>query len=50
MTIVRTLDVKNAGGLYVDKPVVEDGNLITSRIPSDLAVFNQALVDALPQG
>jgi protease I len=25
------VDVKNAGGLYVDKPVVEDGNLITSR-------------------
>ena len=23
------VDVKNAGGLYVDKPVVEDGNLIT---------------------
>src|SRR5262249_48332888 len=29
------IDVKNAGGLYVDKPVVEDGNLITSRKPDD---------------
>ena len=30
------IDVKNAGGLYVDKPVVEDGNLITSRKPDDV--------------
>src|SRR6188472_3718707 len=30
------IDVKNAGGLYVDKPVVEDGNLITSRKPDDI--------------
>ena len=25
------IDVKNAGGHYVDRPVVEDGNMITSR-------------------
>ena len=31
------IDMKNAGGLYVDKPVVEDGNLITSRKPDDVA-------------
>lgn len=40
-------DVRNAGGNYVDEPLVVDGNLITSRIPSDLDVFNAALVDAL---
>ena len=34
------IDVKNAGGLYVDKPVVEDGNLITSRKPDDVPVFS----------
>jgi protease I len=41
------IDVKNAGGLYVDKPVVEDGNLITSRKPDDVPVFSQAIIRAL---
>jgi protease I len=41
------IDVKNAGGMYVDKPVVEDGNLITSRKPDDVPVFSEALVRAL---
>jgi protease I len=41
------IDVKNAGGLYVDKPVVEDGNLITSRKPDDVPLFIDAVVRAL---
>jgi protease I len=41
------IDVKNAGGLYVDKPVVEDGNLITSRKPDDLPMFCAAIIKAL---
>jgi protease I len=41
------IDVKNAGGLYVDKPVVEDGNLITSRKPDDIPFFNDAIIRAL---
>ncbi len=41
------VDVKNAGGLYVDKPVVEDGNLITSRKPDDVPAFSEAIVRAL---
>jgi protease I len=41
------IDVKNAGGRYVDKPVVEDRNLITSRKPDDVPVFNDALIRAL---
>ena len=41
------IDVKNAGGLYVDKPVVEDGNLITSRKPDDVPMFNEAILRAL---
>lgn len=40
-------DITNAGGQYVDEALVIDGNLITSRVPDDLPVFNQALVDAL---
>ena len=41
------VDVKNAGGLYVDKPVVEDGNLITSRKPDDVPVFSETIIRAL---
>jgi protease I len=41
------IDVKNAGGLYVDKPVVQDGNLITSRKPDDVPVFSEAIIKAL---
>jgi protease I len=41
------IDVKNAGGLYVDKPVVEDGNLITSRKPDDVPMFAEAIIRAL---
>ena len=40
-------DIKNAGGKYVDEQVVVDGNLISSRIASDLDAFNDALVKAL---
>lgn len=39
-------DVVNAGGTYVDEPVVVDGNLITSRTPDDLPWFCAALVKA----
>jgi len=41
------VDVKNAGGMYVDKPVVEDGNLITSRKPDDIPMFNDAIIRAV---
>jgi protease I len=41
------IDVKNAGGLYVDRPVVRDGNLITSRKVDDLGVFSEAIIEAL---
>ncbi len=40
-------DVINAGGIYSDYPLVEDGNLITSRVPGDLPIFNEALGRAL---
>jgi protease I len=41
------IDVKNAGGLYVDRPVVEDGNLITSRKPDDVPQFTAAILRAI---
>ena len=40
-------DVANAGAIYVDEPVVVDGNLVTSRRPPDLPAYGAALVDAL---
>lgn len=41
------IDLKNAGANWVDEPIVRDGNLITSRKPSDLPVFNRAIIQAL---
>jgi protease I len=40
-------DVINAGGKYVDKEVVVDGNLITSRKPEDLPAFMKAVIKVL---
>lgn len=40
-------DMVNAGANWVDKKVVIDGNLITSRNPDDLPAFNQAILNAL---
>ena len=42
-------DVINAGGKYVDQPVVRDGNLITSRLPGDLPLFCKAIVEYLEE-
>ena len=40
-------DLVNAGATWVDKEVVEDGNLITSRRPDDLPAFCAALLRQL---
>jgi protease I len=40
-------DLENAGAIWVDEPVVVDGNLISSRTPRDLALFAKAMVDFL---
>ena len=42
-------DVINAGGKYVDEPVVRDGNLITSRLPGDLQDFGREIVAYLQE-
>lgn len=36
-------DVRNAGGTWVDREVVVDGNLVTSRKPDDIPAFNREL-------
>lgn len=37
-------DLENAGAKYVDKEVVVDGNLISSRTPTDLPAFMRELI------
>jgi protease I len=43
-------DLLNAGARWVDREVVEDGNLITSRNPGDLPVFSEALLRQVSEG
>ena len=40
-------DMVHAGANWVDREVVVDGNLITSRTPDDLPVFMKAVIEAL---
>jgi len=42
-------DLINAGAEYVDAQVVRDGNLITSRVPSDLPAFCRTIIEALSE-
>ena len=41
------VDLKNAGADWVDEEVVKDGNLITSRKPSDLPAFDKMIIETL---
>jgi protease I len=43
-------DIKNAGAQFVDAPVVEDANLISSRNPGDLPAFIEASLRRLKNG
>lgn len=40
-------DLVNAGAAWVDRPVVEDANLVTSRNPDDLEEFSRAILRRL---
>lgn len=40
-------DLVNAGARWIDREVVEDGNLITSRKPDDLPAFSEAILRQL---
>jgi protease I len=46
LTSYHTLqdDIRNAGGGWVDREVVEDGNWVSSRQPDDLPAFNRAMI------
>ncbi|MBA4493597.1 type 1 glutamine amidotransferase domain-containing protein [Paenactinomyces guangxiensis] len=40
-------DMENAGAIWVDEPVVVDGNLVSSRRPPDLPAYAKAFCDLL---
>ena len=42
-------DLENAGATWVDREVVEDNGLITSRNPDDIPAFNQKAIAAFAQ-
>ncbi len=42
-------EIKNAGAIFVNRAVVEDGNLITSRDPRDIPPFIEASLKKLTQ-
>ncbi len=46
MTSYHTIqdDIRNAGATWVDREVVVDGNLVTSRQPSDIPAFNREMI------
>jgi protease I len=46
LTSYHTLqdDIRNAGGTWLNIEVVRDGNLVTSRQPSDIPAFNSELL------
>lgn len=41
------IDLSNAGAIWVDEPVVQDGNVITAGKPADLPRFSKTVIDAL---
>jgi protease I len=49
LTSYKTIqdDIRNAGGSWVDKEVIVDGNWITSRQPSDIPAFNREIFNLI---
>lgn len=43
-------DLENAGALWVDKIVVTDNGLVTSRTPQDLPAFNKKMIEEIKEG
>lgn len=43
-------DLKNAGVNWVDKEVVVDNGLVTSRSPKDLPAFNKKVIEEIGEG
>jgi protease I len=43
-------DLKNAGAIWVDEPVVVDKGLVTSRKPDDIPKFNEKAIEEFAEG
>ena len=43
-------DIRNAGGEWVDKEVVVDQGLVTSRKPDDIPAFNKKMIEEFAEG
>ena len=43
-------DIKNAGGDWVDREVVTDAGLVTSRKPDDIPAFNRKMLEEFAEG
>ena len=43
-------DLKNAGALWSDEPVVTDNGLVTSRKPADIPQFNKKMIEEFAEG
>jgi protease I len=43
-------DLKNAGAQWVDREVVADNGLVTSRKPDDLPAFNKKMIEEFAEG
>lgn len=44
------MDLKNAGANWVDREVVVDKGLVTSRKPDDIPAFNQKMIEEIAEG
>ncbi|MBE9193170.1 type 1 glutamine amidotransferase [Gloeocapsopsis crepidinum LEGE 06123] len=43
-------DLRNAGATWVDREVVVDGGLVTSRNPQDIPAFNDKMIEEFAEG
>jgi protease I len=43
-------DIRNAGGNWVDKEVVVDDGIVTSRKPDDIPAFNEKMIEEFCEG
>jgi protease I len=43
-------DIRNAGGEWVDREVVTDHGLVTSRKPADIPAFNKKIIEEFAEG
>lgn len=43
-------DIENAGAHWVDREVITDNGLVTSRMPDDIPVFNSEMIEEFHEG